>query len=149
MATKAEERKALEQIRKIVSGLGEESYIGRAFEGCFEIAEGNIDNDFWNSPKEAVITTRENAEAAKKEAAELHEEIDAVKARYEKNIDELKAENSNLSEKIETLHHKVSEVTEMCNKNWNNFREQEDRAEALELENMKLKAKLYDMMVGA
>ena len=39
MTTKDQERKALAQIRKIVEGLGEESYIGIAFEGCFEIAE--------------------------------------------------------------------------------------------------------------
>ena len=51
-ATKDQERKALEQIRKIVEGLGEDSYIGTAFEGCFEIAEDNIENDFANSMKE-------------------------------------------------------------------------------------------------
>ena len=32
--------------------------------------------------------------------------------------------------------------------NWNKFREMEDKVEALELENMKLKAKLYDMMTA-
>jgi hypothetical protein len=45
-ATKDQERKALEQIRKIVEGLGSDSYVGTAFEGCFEIAESNIENDF-------------------------------------------------------------------------------------------------------
>lgn len=45
MTTKEQERKALEQIRKIVEGLGEDSYIGIAFEGCFEDAEANIEND--------------------------------------------------------------------------------------------------------
>ena len=32
-ATKDQERKALEKIRKIVEELGEDSYIGMAFEG--------------------------------------------------------------------------------------------------------------------
>ena len=45
IATKEQERKALEQIRKIVEGLGENSYIATAFEGCFEIAEQNIEFD--------------------------------------------------------------------------------------------------------
>ena len=60
MATKAEERKALEQIKKIVEGLGDDSYIGTAFEGCFEIAVQNIENDWACSMKEKV----EAAEAA-------------------------------------------------------------------------------------
>lgn len=44
MSTKEQERKALEQIRKIVDGLGPDSYLATAFDGCFEIAEENIEN---------------------------------------------------------------------------------------------------------
>ena len=35
MTTKAQERKALEQIKKIVESLGADSYIATAFEGVF------------------------------------------------------------------------------------------------------------------
>ena len=42
MVTKEQERKALNQIKKIVDSLGEDSYIAMAFEGCFEDAETNI-----------------------------------------------------------------------------------------------------------
>lgn len=45
MPTKAEERKALAQIRAIVDALGEDSYIGIALEGCLDDAEMNIEND--------------------------------------------------------------------------------------------------------
>lgn len=45
MTTKEQERKALEQIRAIVKDLGDDSYIATAFEGCFEIAAENIEND--------------------------------------------------------------------------------------------------------
>lgn len=41
-ATKEQERKALARIKKIVEELGEDSYIGMAFEGCFEAAEATI-----------------------------------------------------------------------------------------------------------
>ena len=41
-ATKEQERKALEKIKKIVTDLGEDSYISMAFEGCFEIAEETL-----------------------------------------------------------------------------------------------------------
>lgn len=46
MTTKEQERKALEKIKKIVAELGPDSYVGTAFEGCFEDAETNIENDF-------------------------------------------------------------------------------------------------------
>lgn len=49
ISTKEEERKALAQIGKIIDGLGENSYVGTAFAGCFDIAADNIANDFSNS----------------------------------------------------------------------------------------------------
>lgn len=49
VTTKEQERAALAQIGKIVDGLGENSYVGTAFEGCFDIAADNIENDFGNS----------------------------------------------------------------------------------------------------
>ena len=41
MVTKEQERKALEQIKKIVDSLGADSYIATAFDGCFEDAREN------------------------------------------------------------------------------------------------------------
>ena len=67
-ATKDQERKALEKIRKIVEELGEDSYIGMAFEGCFEIAEENIENDFGCSMKQRWETAEKNAEDFKRTA---------------------------------------------------------------------------------
>ena len=49
LSSKDQERKALEKIRKIVDELGPDSYVGTAFDGCFEIAEANIENDFADS----------------------------------------------------------------------------------------------------
>lgn len=65
-ATKDQERKALDQIRKIVAGLGEDSYIGMAFEGCFEIAEENINNDFACSMKQRAESAEAKADKLKK-----------------------------------------------------------------------------------
>lgn len=53
MVTKEQERKALEQIKKIVDSLGADSYIATAFDGCFEDARENIENDFALCIKEA------------------------------------------------------------------------------------------------
>ena len=64
MTTKEQERKALAQIRKIVEGLGVDSYIGIAFEGCFEIAESNIENDW-------ACSMKQRAESAEKKVSTL------------------------------------------------------------------------------
>lgn len=70
MATKEMERKALEKIRKIVSELGEDSYIGWAFEGCFEMAEQNIDGDMAVSMKQIAERNAKEVEKCRKAADE-------------------------------------------------------------------------------
>lgn len=145
MTTKDQERKALEQIRKIVAGLGEESYIGKAFEGCFEIASDNIDNDFWNSQKDSIESLHKNLDSAATKLYSKTEELVEMKKRAEF------AENQfNMTQKTaDSWCAKYHEAADMAKENWNKFREQEDKVAALEDEIIRLKAKLYDMMVGA
>lgn len=52
MKTKQQEREALGKIAEIITSMGEDSYIGRAFAGCCEMAMDNIENDFANSMME-------------------------------------------------------------------------------------------------
>lgn len=141
-ATKDQERKALEKIRKIVEELGENSYVGTALEGCFEIAEENIDNDF-------ACSMKQRAEAAEKKALTYKEAADnsAISA---KNATSAEAK---AYERIKELEKQLLNVKEISSKNneqainnWNKFREQEERADALEQEIIKLKAKLYDLI---
>lgn len=77
IATKDQERKAIEEIRKIVDNLGEYSYVGAAMDGVLELAEDNIENGFVQSMKESV-------ETAEKRAHELEEENEHLKATKEK-----------------------------------------------------------------
>ena len=72
-ATKEQERKALARIKKIVEELGEDSYIGMAFEGCFEVAEENIENDFACSMKQRA----EHAEMEAGKYKKMHEDTAA------------------------------------------------------------------------
>lgn len=44
-ATKEQEREAMEKIKAMVAELGPQSYLKTAFEGVFEVAEMNIDED--------------------------------------------------------------------------------------------------------
>ncbi len=144
MATKTEERKALEQIRKIVEGLGKESYLGKAFEGVFEIAESNIDNDFMNSPKQAMANLRENLHTANAKIADLERDLDEAKVeakawmeRFNEREYRINDLNNELAESVKAVGHHIHE----CN-------EQEHRANTLEQEVLKLKAKLYDYMTA-
>lgn len=91
MATKDQERKALDRIRKIVQELGEGSYIGMAFEGCFEVAEENIENDFACSMKQR----------AEKAESELEKATESIKA-LETGLELAKAETERLKTKTLT-----------------------------------------------
>ena len=71
--TKEQEYEALEKVRAIVDALGADSYVGRAFEGVFDIAERNIDEDAWFNPLEKVTLLREQIAAPLTEAIEAAE----------------------------------------------------------------------------
>lgn len=81
MATKEQERKALEQIKKIVEELGEDSYIGAAFDGCFEIAEENIESDFACSMKQKAETAEETAQMLRSRTKEMKEQLERAQAK--------------------------------------------------------------------
>ena len=62
-STKDQERKALEQIAKIIESVGgKDSYIGIAFAGCIEMAQSNIDNDFADSYSDIVANREKKLE---------------------------------------------------------------------------------------
>lgn len=100
-ATKQQERDALETIRKIVAGLGPQSYLAAAFDGCFQDAEDNIDDDAAYSMKARYESSEEklremsgNYIAAKRDATVLREQL-------EKAQEQIKAlERRQLSEEL-------------------------------------------------
>ena len=96
LATKEQERQALEKIKKIVDDLGEGSYIGMAFEGCFEQAENNIDFDFGGSLKIDL-------EDAKKEISKKAEQVKSLMG----SVDDLTVKLDNAMKEIEWLRNKI------------------------------------------
>lgn len=84
MPTKAEERKALAQIRAIVDALGEDSYIGIALAGCLDDAETNIENDFALSMKDRYESALEKAHTWRKCAKEWKELADKRAAKIQR-----------------------------------------------------------------
>lgn len=143
MTTKEQELKALEKIRKIVEELGENSYVGMAFEGCFEIAEDNIENDFGCSMKQRAESAEQKLEAA-----------GIIRSNLEKEVEELQIKNRMLGELIEqhdktyeNLRLKKEEYKQSALENWNKYREAQNALIVAEAKITELKAKLYDYMV--
>lgn len=142
MTSKDQERKALEQIRKIVNALGEGSYIAMAFEGCFEIAEENIRDDFGCSMKQRVDSAEHDVKVLREADRENKETIKF-----------LKEESVKLCEKIQEQQRQLELMSEKSNKGhddyikvWNQFRATEDKLEAAQQEIIGLKARLYDLL---
>ena len=82
-ATKDQERETLEKIKAMVAELGPQSYLATAFEGCFEDAETNIENDFGDSMQRRWENSMEELSAAKEEINRLKAEIAAAQKKEE------------------------------------------------------------------
>lgn len=110
MTTKDQEREAIKKIRKIVEGLGENSYVGFAMDGILELAEDNIREDTAYSMKERAEIARKDAEEAEKENKDLKAEVEDLKKTVEKRgatISELNTELCNARAKA-----KANEIPE-------------------------------------
>lgn len=149
MATKAQERAALEKIRKIVEGLGEESYIGHAMDGVFEDAEQNIENDFWNSYRNRYEYMNVQCEKAENDLVKANERAKEAERR-QKMAEGLLQTKTEEAEHWFNLYNTVKTNADTAKlEAHNSAAELQRKVEEQELEIIKLKAKLYDMMVGA
>lgn len=138
----------MEQIRKIAEGLGNDpvnSYVCRALEGVLEDAETNIEWDAAFSMKQRCETAEENAKKFHAENEKLMKQI----AELKQELQEANEDAQEWQKQYDRIRDKANEYANSAKEHWNNFREQEDKVEALEMEIVKLKAKLYDMMMGA
>lgn len=91
MTTKEQERQAIEKIRKIVEGLGENSYVGFAMEGVLELAEDNIREGTAYSMKKNAEIAWEREDKAEKENKDLKKTVE----KREATISELNTELCN------------------------------------------------------
>ena len=82
MTTKDQERKALEQIKKIIDGLGADSYVSAAMEGVYDLAMDNIGNDF-------CISFPEKIERLEKEIAEAERVAEQARAYADEQTKEI------------------------------------------------------------
>ena len=149
MTTKEQERKALAQIRKIVEGLGEDSYIGTAFEGCFEIAEQNIENDWACSQKQELEGQAKLLAAWDLKCRGMADKIKALESALEAEKKERQANAfeaqkqanraAHLEEDFETLRLEKFEAENAAGC-------AESKVVELKEEIIRLKARLFDLM---
>lgn len=142
MATKEQERKALARIRKIVAELGEDSYLATAFDGTWELAESNIENDFANSTRWYIDQYHKACEQSAENSINLTNKVKELTAEVEFQKGEAEFHKKAYVEKNKDYNGACEKIEELVKAR----KDAEERVEALELETMKLKAKLYDLM---
>lgn len=90
-ATKQQERDTLAAIRRMVEELGPQSHLTITFDGCWEDAERNIENDFGDSMKDRWLHAGAQLNAANGTIEELREQLKAQTATAELNERDLRA----------------------------------------------------------
>lgn len=84
MTTKEQERQAIQKVRKIVEGMGENSYLATAMEGVLETAEQNVEDDAVYSLKDRAEVAEKQASALKRENEELRKALKEQQERAER-----------------------------------------------------------------
>lgn len=132
ITTKDQERQAVEKIRKIVEGLGENSYVGTAMAGVLEVAEQNIEYDAAFSLKEE----KEIAERREQEQTEitqkLKKELNDLNERYKQLAIQRKEERESMTKQLQeakTLADRYRMPKEMYQSLWMEISEAEERAQ--------------------
>lgn len=137
MTTKEQERKALEQIRKIVAGLGDDSYIGTALTGCLEDADTNIENDWALSMYDRWQSAEQKFEEAKTALSEVADKLIDEGKRAERAEDMYNTEQG-IADDLRAKWHEAEDLA----------RERGETIEGLQDQIIRLKAKLYDLMTA-
>lgn len=147
-ATKQQEREALDKIRKLVEQLGPDSYLATTFEGCFQLAAENIDNDW-------ACSMADRARRAEKRAAELEDKLaesvkdyEAAHAAAHEIAAQKDAEIAGLKAQLAQMQEPARWNGQRCDEEATVAGEAQRRAEAAEAEVIQLKAKLYDLLVA-
>ena len=142
MTTKEQERKALEQIKKIIDGLGADSYISMAFDGCVEDAEMNIENDFGCSMKQRYEKARDDAEYFHKAANHYA----AENAKLEEQLENANKCIDGLRKDLTDADEDVMRLSKLAEDALNDASQQNKLIHDKDLEIITLKARLYDLL---
>lgn len=145
-ATKQQERDALAKIRQIVDTLGPESYLATAFEGCFDLAAENIENDWGCSMADRVRRAEKRAAELEDRLTESVKDYEAAHAAAHAVAEEKDAEIAKLKAQLTKMQETARWNGQRCDEEATAAGEAQRCAEAAEAEVIRLKAKLYDYM---
>lgn len=143
MSTKQQELEALKKIREIVAELGPYSYVATAFEGCFEDAADNIENDWALSMK----ARWQNADKKLNEANGTIEELRTKLAESEKDYETAHVTAQQIAEEKDAEIASIKNELINASKMADYIKEYQRRIEKAEGEIICLKAKLYDCLI--
>lgn len=147
-ATKQQERDTLEKIQKMVEMLGPDSYLATAFDGCFDLAAENIENDWACSMADRVRRAEKRAAELEDELAESVKDYEAVHAAAHEIAAQKDAEIEQLRAQLKQSQETARWNGQRCDEEATAAGEAQRRAEAAETEVIQLKAKLYDLLVA-
>lgn len=147
-ATKQQEREALDKIRKLVEQLGPDSYLATTFEGCFDLAAENIENDWARSMADRVRRAEKRAAELEDELAESVKDYEAAHAAAHEIAAQKDAEIEQLRAQLKQSQETARWNGQRCDEEATAAGEAQRRAEAAETEVIQLKAKLYDLLVA-
>lgn len=144
MTSKEQERQALAEIKAILLRLEPDGYVRTAFEGCFEIAEDNITNDFGCSMKQRA----ESAEERVKQLTWENERIAKVSEELRRDLDGTAKSLDLVSQERDKIRINMAadykRVDELYQNSLDENRELKQQLTDKDAEIMRLKAKLYD-----
>lgn len=147
-ATKQQERDTLEKIQKMVEMLGPDSYLATAFDGCFDLAAENIENDWACSMADRVRRAEKRAAELEDELAESVKDYEAAHAAAHEIAAQKDAEIEQLRAQLKQSQETARWNGQRCDEEATAAGEAQRRAEAAEAEAITLKAKLYDLLVA-
>ncbi len=146
--TKQQERDTLEKIQKMVEMLGPDSYLATAFDGCFDLAAENIENDWACSMADRVRRAEKRAAELEDELAESVKDYEAAHAAAHEIAAQKDAEIEQLRAQLKQSQETARWNGQRCDEEATAAGEAQRRAEAAETEVIQLKAKLYDLLVA-
>ena len=146
MTTKEQERKALEQIKQILSGLDPDGWVATAMDGMIEDAEENIECDFAMSWKNRAETAEKRFEDLQTEYNKQVTEATDKRLQTEKDFIELQEQYNRTIATIGDDNDTICRLMSDRDKAWAEIKEKDNLLAKRDFEIMQLKAKLYDMM---
>lgn len=142
IVTKEDERKALTRIKMIIANLGEDSYVGTAFEGCCEIAESNIENDWACSMYQKVEMYQHQNDEFETRIGELKSELEEEKRLHALQLENFRTCMSN----CETYKAEIEELRSDLKSAEDEISELEGDLNKSEETVVQLKARLFDLL---